>query len=189
MKRMKTKPIVLSLAVAAFAVMTFASYAASQTMSVSDQTVDSGDVLDVISASDIETSGVVEVKNEGEAVFWAAETIRLKPGFKASPGGTGLFLATIDSNFDGVTDVEDAIDSDGDGIPDAFEQMIIGEDANDGVQTLADVGGSSDFDGDGVSDYQEYVNNESPFVASNTLKIVLNDASVRTVQLSDLTLD
>jgi hypothetical protein len=47
------------------------------------------------------------------------------------------------------------VDSDGDGLPDAWEQDVIG--AIDGVDSLADVTPEGDSDSDGVSNFIEYI--------------------------------
>jgi hypothetical protein len=54
------------------------------------------------------------------------------------------------------------IDSDGDGLDDALEQLIIGFDPNDGMETLADVNPADDFDCDGSSNIDELLAGTSP---------------------------
>lgn len=48
-------------------------------------------------------------------------------------------------------------DSDGDGIPDEWEQWIVNNTSNPAIQGVADVTGSQDEDGDGFSNMQEYI--------------------------------
>lgn len=49
------------------------------------------------------------------------------------------------------------VDSDKDGMPDAWEQDIIDSDPNDGYKTLADVKPGDDADNDGLTNLQEYM--------------------------------
>lgn len=49
------------------------------------------------------------------------------------------------------------VDSDRDGIPDAWERDIIDGDPNDGYKTLADVRPGDDADNDGLTNLQEYL--------------------------------
>lgn len=49
------------------------------------------------------------------------------------------------------------LDSDGDGLPDAWEQSLIDNDRTGRVRTLADVKPGDDLDGDGLTNYQEYL--------------------------------
>lgn len=49
------------------------------------------------------------------------------------------------------------IDSDKDGMPDAWEQDIIDSDTNDGYRNLADVKPNEDVDNDGLTNLQEYL--------------------------------
>lgn len=49
------------------------------------------------------------------------------------------------------------VDSDRDGIPDAWERDIIDSDPNDGYKTLADVKPGDDADNDGLTNLQEYL--------------------------------
>lgn len=49
------------------------------------------------------------------------------------------------------------VDSDGDGLPDAWEQLLIDSDRTGRLRTLADVKPGEDLDGDGLTNYQEYL--------------------------------
>ena len=53
-------------------------------------------------------------------------------------------------------------DTDGDGLPDGWEQQIIDADPGDGIETFADVLPGDDFDGDGVTNADEFANGISP---------------------------
>jgi hypothetical protein len=52
-------------------------------------------------------------------IFWAQTRVVLKPGFRARSGAD--FWAAVDSDLDGYSDQEEATDSDGDGMFDAWE--------------------------------------------------------------------
>jgi len=56
-------------------------------------------------------------------------------------------------------------DSDGDGIPDDWEQQIIDANLDDNIETLADVLWDGDFDGDGESNLEEWQYGSSPIDA------------------------
>ena len=49
------------------------------------------------------------------------------------------------------------VDSDGDGLPDAWEQQLIDSDRTGRLRTLADVRPGDDLDGDGLTNLQEYL--------------------------------
>ena len=49
------------------------------------------------------------------------------------------------------------VDSDNDGLPDAWEQLLIDNDRSGRLRTLADVKPGDDFDGDGLTNFQEYL--------------------------------
>ena len=49
------------------------------------------------------------------------------------------------------------LDSDNDGLPDAWEQLLIDNDRSGRLRTLADVKPGDDVDGDGLTNYQEYL--------------------------------
>lgn len=66
-------------------------------------------------------------------------------------------------------------DSDGDGLPDAWEQQIIDADSNDNINTFADVLASADFDSDGVSNGIEYSFNTDP---TNALSPAIGDLNI-----------
>ena len=67
-----------------------------------------------------------------------------------------------------VTTVVDAADTDGDGLPDSYEQEIIDFNPGDAVTDLSHVAGpnnapaTTDFDNDGASDAKEYVDQTNP---------------------------
>ena len=69
----------------------------------------------------------------------------------------------VDTDFDGKSDSEEGIvDSDGDGIIDALESILIDND-NDGLNNEVDKGNEdyySDSDGDGYKDWEEVIDNK-----------------------------
>jgi hypothetical protein len=61
-------------------------------------------------------------------------------------------------------DIQTGIDSDADGLPDLWEELLIAQ--SDGVlHTLADVRPGDDFDGDGSSNLHEFLSGTFPFLA------------------------
>lgn len=125
-----------------------------------DTFVDTGSTLEIINDDDIETLGDVTVVNGGKAVFWSSTKVVLKPGFWAIPAGQGYFRAAIDSDLDGFSDVEESIDSDGDGMHDSWEVLY----AFMGLNPNSSNDGSSDGDNDGVSAIDEYQNGSNPSI-------------------------
>lgn len=85
-------------------------------------------------------------------------------------GGDGLKTdeIRIGSSWTDVTTAINTADTDGDGLPDSYEQVIIDFNPTDLVVSLADVKGplnapaTSDFDGDGSSDAQEFTRGTLP---------------------------
>lgn len=53
-------------------------------------------------------------------------------------------------------------DTDGDGLPDAWEQQIVDANPNDAITSIDDVLPGGDFDGDGESNLTEYANGTDP---------------------------
>lgn len=71
------------------------------------------------------------------------------------------------------------VDSDGDGLPDAWEQFII--DALGGGLTLQDITPFGDNDGDGLTNYEEYLAGTYAFDSQDTFKLYVKERTSDTV--------
>ena len=96
-----------------------------------------------------ETSPHANVVSEsgGTMIFWSGGRVTLKSGFHAKPGS--FFWAAVDHDMDGYSDMEESTDTDGDGIPDAWE-------VDHGMNMLSAADAGQDRDGDGLTNLQEY---------------------------------
>lgn len=61
-----------------------------------------------------------------------------------------------------LTESTGDVDSDSDGLPDAWEQEIVDADPTDLIVDVSDVSPEDDFDGDGISNLQEFLAGTSP---------------------------
>ncbi len=119
---------------------------------VSGVTVGSGETIGVLHNDDIETSGAVEVQSTGSLSLKSATRITLKPGFEASPASGGAFLASI------------TVDSDGDGMSDAWES----QNGLDPQSASGSDGASGNPDGDSLSNLMEYLAGADPQTSTST---------------------
>ena len=78
------------------------------------------------------------------------------------------------------------VDSDGDGIPDAWEQDMIDFDPDDNLRTLADVRPGDDFDGDGLSNLMEYLAGTYAFDRLDGLNLTLKEVVDQVARLEFL---
>ena len=78
------------------------------------------------------------------------------------------------------------IDSDGDGIPDAWERDMIDFDPDDGLNTLADVRPGDDFDGDGLSNLMEYLAGTYAFDRLDGINLALKEVANQVARLEFL---
>lgn len=62
-------------------------------------------------------------------------------------------------------------DADGDGLPDAWERMLIEMSGQAGVLTVADIRPGDDADGDGMSNLQEYIAGTYAFDSTDSLRL------------------
>ena len=105
--------------------------------------VDSGSTADLYKPSALNPSVPFRIRVRiGNQVYLPIEMSGTSK-LVASPGATTRLDLTL------------GIDSDGDGLPDAWEQALIA--ARGGNGSLADIGPKDDTDGDGLSNLQEYV--------------------------------
>lgn len=70
------------------------------------------------------------------------------------------------------------VDSDGDGLPDAWEQFLI--DILGGGLALADIDPSGDNDGDGMTNYDEYIAGTYAFDDTDLFELYLKESTVDT---------
>lgn len=98
----------------------------------------------------------VVVQSGGALILWSGGRIKLEPGFKATAGtdNKSLFWAAIDHNMNGYSDMEEATDTDGDGMFDAWE-------VDHGLNMLVN-DAALDLDGDGSTNLSEFLNGRDP---------------------------
>lgn len=106
----------------------------------------------------------------GEITPGATVSIRVRIGTALQPSiGTSTFVAQ--GNGPGVNiNLVLGVDSDGDGLPDDWEWLVI---ANSGgqVSNLAQVGPGRDLDGDGIPDDQEFWNGTFAFLPDDLMRM------------------
>jgi len=71
-----------------------------------------------------DTAITTDIQSGSDVVFWSGGRITLKPGFHAENGS--FFWAAIDHDMNGYSDIEEAIDANHDGIPDAGQSASNG---------------------------------------------------------------
>ncbi len=97
-------------------------------------------------------------------------TVRVRIGAVTQPTiGPSAFVApgnggTVNMNLILGTD------SDGDGLPDAWEQMVIAN-SSGSVSSLSQVGPGRDLDGDGMPDDQEFLYGSFPFLPGDEVRM------------------
>lgn len=83
-------------------------------------------------------------------------------------------LAILQDDAGAVLASLQGTDTDGDGLDDAWEKLLVDADPNDGVDSILDIHPGDDFDGDGLSNRNEYiagtsaVDGDSVFVVQST---------------------
>lgn len=118
---------------------------------VPNQTVANGAILMYQHVGEIatreEAGTSVVVQNGGSLILWSGGRVTLKPGFRANEGS--FFWAAVDHDMNGYSDIEEITDTDGDGIPDAWE-------VDHSLNMLSAADAAQDRDGDGLTNLQEY---------------------------------
>ncbi|MGB0373117.1 MAG: hypothetical protein ACPGN3_17450 [Opitutales bacterium] len=150
----------------------------SDTITVEDVTIPQGVAFDFIAAGvegtpgqigTREVNGVgnysVEFEAGADSIWWAQDRIVLRPGVKVTRQNNGGFVwFAVDSDWDGINDVEEAmgVDYDNDGMPDGWE-------ANYGIGAS---NGSDDNDSDGIPNIVEYHFGTDPTVSNSATSSV-----------------
>jgi hypothetical protein len=99
------------------------------------------------------TGPSVVAQSGANLILWAGGRVVLKPGFRAESGA--FFWAAVDHNLNGYSDLEEITDTDGDGMPDAWE-------VDHGLNMLIAADASLDNDGDGATNLAEYQSGRDP---------------------------
>jgi hypothetical protein len=114
---------------------------------------ESGEIL----TAETSPAANVVAENGGTMIFWSGGRTILKSGFHAKPGS--FFWAAVDHNMNGYPDMEEATDTDGDGMFDAWE-------VEHGLNPIAH-DATVDLDGDGLTNLQEFHQGRDPRVKDN----------------------
>ncbi len=129
-------------------------------LSVSDITSTSFTLNWAASSDNVAVTGY-EVRKDG-VYFGSTASLSLSINTGVDLTGSNSYTMTVRardaipnwSNWS--TGLTVSADSDGDGIEDWFEQLIIDDNPGDGLVDFTDVTTTSDYDGDGITDLQEF---------------------------------
>ena len=102
---------------------------------------------------------------------------------KVADPGNSTSSVTVDADYT-VTANFTLIDSDGDGLEDAWEQQIIDADPNDDITSIEDVLPGDDFDGDGNSNETEETAGTDPTDENSFFAIVQVDKSLLPLEVT-----
>lgn len=80
------------------------------------------------------------------------------------------------------------VDSDGDGLPDAWEQDVLNSDLNDAYTSLGDIHPGDDLDRDGISNLSEYIAGTYAFDWNDGLKLEILEIEQGIAHLSFLSI-
>lgn len=138
------------------------------------QTIAPPNIRNFTSSGELKTaesaSGVtVLVRNNAGAIVWSGTRVVLKSGFHSENGA--FIWAATDADMDGYSDLEEATDSDGDGMFDAWEIDHHLNPFNAGDAT-------ADTDGDGMSNLQEFLAGRDPSLRADGLPLPANTGLV-----------
>jgi hypothetical protein len=100
------------------------------------------------------TADSVIAQSGGSMIIWSGGRVKLEPGFHAFSGTNSIVWATVDHDMNGYSDMEEATDTDGDGMPDAWE-------VDHGLNPIVN-DANGDLDGDGTSNLAEYLVGRDP---------------------------
>ncbi len=107
----------------------------------------------------VNTTGSEVVAQSGSTlVLWARNRVALMPGLRAASGS--IFWAAVDADMDGYSDVEEATDSDGDGMCDAWE-------FDHGLDPFSAADATLNPDNDSRNNLAEYLAGTDPFNAAD----------------------
>jgi hypothetical protein len=107
---------------------------------------------EIVTTENQSASSVV-AQSGANLILWAGGRVFLKPGFRAESGA--FFWAAVDHNMNGYSDLEEITDTDGDGMPDAWEVDHFLNMSNPADANL-------DNDGDGATNLAEYQSGRDP---------------------------
>jgi hypothetical protein len=94
-------------------------------------------------------TSTIRVAPGGNLIIWSGGRVVLSPGFRAEAGS--FFWAAVDHDMNGYSDMEEATDTDGDGIFDAWE-------VDHGMNPVNAADALQDRDGDGINNLNEFLN-------------------------------
>lgn len=145
------------------------TYAFAERVTVQDVNLVSGEEQIYSSDGELRTkenNTATEVRAQSGAtmVFWAQTRVVLKPGFRADSGA--IIWAATDSDLDGYSDQEEATDSDGDGMFDAWEY-------EHGLNLFVN-DAAGDLDNDGHDNLKEFRENTDPQSNADAMALPAN---------------
>ncbi len=118
---------------------------------------------EIVTTENTSTANTI-VQSGGNFILWSGGRVVLKPGFQAQAGS--FFWAAVDHDMNGYSDIEEATDTDGDGMFDAWE-------VDHGLNPLVN-DANGDRDGDGTSNFQEFLTGRNPNDRSDGATLPIN---------------
>jgi hypothetical protein len=86
---------------------------------------------------------------------------QLVRAMKLAASGSSILVAEEEAGV-AILSLDVSSDSDGDQMPDSWEQQIVDADPDDGIDSVDDVMAEDDFDGDGLCNEHEYIAGTDP---------------------------